>query len=107
MSRNRSLYGSLIAVAACVIVISGLRAAQSLVVPFLLAAFLSIILAPLLHWMQSKGIGTPVALLVIISGCILVGAWLCLSLGGSVNELAGHMSDVPALIDRKLQKMED
>ena len=42
--------------AALIVVIAGLRAAQSLVVPFLIAAFIAVVCAPALQWLQRKGV---------------------------------------------------
>ena len=44
-------------VAACfVVVVAGMRAASSILVPFLLSMFIAIICAPPLFWMQRKGV---------------------------------------------------
>jgi AI-2 transport protein TqsA len=45
---------SLVKFAAFIIIVAGMKSATLLVVPFLLAAFLSIICAPPLFWMQKK-----------------------------------------------------
>jgi predicted PurR-regulated permease PerM len=44
----------LIVFAAFVIVVSGLKMASSLVVPFLLAVFIAMIVSPLLAWLKSR-----------------------------------------------------
>ena len=48
----------LITAAALVIVIAGLRLSVGIVVPFLLAIFITIICAPPLIWLKSKGLST-------------------------------------------------
>lgn len=106
MGHENSLLRYLMTLAACFIIIAGLRVAQGLVVPFLLAAFIAVILAPLLHWLEAKGIGTPVALLLIVSGCILISVWFSIAVGNSINEFSGRFVELPALIDEKVGELE-
>ncbi len=46
----------LIHLAAFVVVVAGIMAAKSILIPFLLASFLAIICAPPLYWLRSKGV---------------------------------------------------
>lgn len=61
----------LVNLAAFVIIIAGIMSAKSLILPFLLAAFLAIICGPPLYWLKSKGI--PPFLSVIILVLLLIG----------------------------------
>lgn len=65
----------LIPLAALVIIIAGLRAAVSIIVPFLMAIFLAIIATPALFWLQKKRIPTGIAV-VLISAVILIAGLL-------------------------------
>ncbi len=58
----------LLTIAAFVVVIAGMRAAVTIVVPFLLAAFIAIISAPPLFWLHRKGLPIWLALIIVISG---------------------------------------
>jgi predicted PurR-regulated permease PerM len=58
----------LITVAAFVIVVAGMRAAEKILVPFLLSAFLAIICATPLFWLRRKRVPTALALLIVIAG---------------------------------------
>jgi len=75
----------LISVACFVIIVAGMRAASSILVPFLLAVFISIICTPLLFWMQRKGIPNGLAVLSILIGIIAAGLLLTAFLGTSLN----------------------
>ena len=46
----------LLTAAAFVVVVAGMRAAESIVVPFLLSVFIAIISAPSLFWLERKGL---------------------------------------------------
>ena len=77
---------ALLAAAAFVVVVAGLKAASALVVPFLLAAFIAIICAPLLLWMQRKGLPAGVAVLLIILLLAVLLFLLALFVGSSLSD---------------------
>lgn len=60
----------IITIAAIVIVVAGMRAATVILVPFLLAVFISIISATPLFWLQRKGLPTWLALIAVILGIL-------------------------------------
>ena len=63
---------TLLAIAAFVIVVAGLKAAQALIVPFLLAAFVAVVCAPALLWLEEHGLPRALAMIVVIAA--IVGA---------------------------------
>lgn len=76
----------LITLAALVIVIAGMRAASSLLVPFLLALFLAVIIAPPLSWLKHKGLPGVLATLIVTAVFVLAGILLVLLVGSSLDE---------------------
>lgn len=82
----------LITAAALIIVIAGLRLSLEIVVPFLLAVFLTIICAPPLIWLKSKGLPTGLAMLLIVSGILVVGFLITSLIGSSVDEFSSKAS---------------
>jgi predicted PurR-regulated permease PerM len=91
MPDKQSAYRYLVTLACLVIVVAGMRAARTLLVPFSLAAFFAIILAPVLYWLRNKGVRTPVALLIILGTFTLVGASLLLLVGKSFNDFSDKL----------------
>jgi len=81
----------LIILASFIIVIAGMKAAESIVVPFLLAAFLSIIISPPFIWMQSKGVPKVLALLFIIVAFLAVLFLIGVLIGTSVNDFTYNL----------------
>jgi AI-2 transport protein TqsA len=77
---------ALIAVAAVVVIVAGIRSASPIFVPFLLAGFISLLCAPALFWLQERGLPTAIALLVVLLGLFGIGAALGSLLGTSINE---------------------
>ena len=91
------LQSVLLAAAAFVVVVAGLKAAQALVNPFLLAVFIAVISTPFIFWLESRGLARGLALLVVI--LVVVGVLLGLSVivGASVNDFT---NDLPRYTER-------
>lgn len=83
--------GGLMAFAAIIVIIAGIRAAADLIVPFLLALSIAILCLPPLTWMQRRRVPIAVAVLVlvivIVAGFIGVGFIIGHSIGSFVNDL--------------------
>jgi predicted PurR-regulated permease PerM len=77
----------LVSMAAFVVIVAGLRAAQGIVVPFLVASFLAIICLPPLQWFKEKGLPTWLALFAISAIIVVIGLAVVGVVGSSVNEL--------------------
>jgi predicted PurR-regulated permease PerM len=85
--------------AAVVIVLAGLKAAQSLIIPFLLALFLAIICTPAVSWLAKRKV--PVGLAVILIVIVLLGMFSGFGaiVGGSVNEFTAFAAQNQARFD--------
>ncbi|MGE3807375.1 MAG: AI-2E family transporter [Gemmataceae bacterium] len=81
----------LIVAAAFVVVIAGMRAAETIVVPFLLAIFLAVIGAPVLAWLRDRRVPT-VAALLLVAGALSIGVFLVvLLIGTSVADFSRNL----------------
>ena len=74
--------------AALVIVIAGMKYAASLLVPFLLSAFLAIISFPLMSLLQKKGLPKGVSLTLVMLLVIFVGLFLTFLIGSSITDFS-------------------
>ena len=63
----------LIGLASFVIIVAGMRAAASLITPFLMAAFIAIICIPPLLWLQSKKVPQFLAVIIVVLGILIIG----------------------------------
>lgn len=70
----------LLGAAAVVVLIAGLKAAADLVVPFLLAVFITIIAAPPMHWLERHRVPRFLALILVLAVVVAVAV----ALGGIV-----------------------
>jgi AI-2 transport protein TqsA len=94
---------SLVIGAAAVVVLAGLKAAQSLAIPFLLSLFLAIICAPVVSWLTRWKIPTGVAVLIVVLVLLAVFSGFGAVVGGSVNEFATFASQYQARFDGLLE----
>jgi predicted PurR-regulated permease PerM len=78
--------------AAFVIVVAGMKAASDIVVPLLLAVFISVIVAPLFLWLRRKRVPAAVALLLMILILVAIGI---LSAGLLRQSLVSFSQDLP------------
>jgi len=85
--------------AAFVVVIAGMRASSVILVPFLLSAFIAIISAPLMFWLQRKGFPAWLALLSVIS-LVLISVTLVSGLiGSSIRDFTANLPKFQAQLD--------
>lgn len=81
----------LVTLAAVVVIIAGIKTAQVLLVPFLLAFFISIICAGPFFWLQKHKVPPAVALLIVIS-VVMLGGFVVISLiGSSINDFTNEL----------------
>ncbi len=80
---------ALVILASVIIVVAGLRAASAIMVPLLVAVFVSLLSFPVLFWLLSKRMPSALAVsaTILVDLAVLAGAVLVVT--GSVNELAG------------------
>jgi AI-2 transport protein TqsA len=76
----------LIILASFVIVVAGMKAAESIIVPFLLAVFISIVTSPPFFWLQKKRIPKGIALLLVILFFLIVIFLIGVLIGTSVTD---------------------
>ena len=94
---------ALLIAASLIIVIAGLQAAKTLILPFLLAMFLAMVTLPLLNWMQDKKVPTPVAVLATLILALSIVVGLGVMIGGSVSQIG---DEIPKYRER-LEEMSD
>jgi predicted PurR-regulated permease PerM len=81
----------LLGAAAFVVVVAGMREAQSLLVPFLLSIFIAIVVAPLLAFLRSHRIPTLIAVAMIAMIIVAVGLLIGGLIGNSVDAFSQQL----------------
>jgi predicted PurR-regulated permease PerM len=83
--------------ASFVVIVAGMKAASSILVPFLLAAFIAIICAPLMLWLQRKKVPAGVAVLIVVTILLVTLSLVVLFVGTSLTDFT---SSIPAYQQR-------
>jgi len=81
----------LLKLAAVVIIIAGLISAKAIVIPILLAVFITILTSPLLIWLQDKGLNSGLALMGIMTMLILILGMLGVLVSASLNDFTMNL----------------
>lgn len=86
----------LLVAAAFIIVVAGMRAAESLLVPFFLSLFIAIICTPLLGFLKRFRIPTGIAIVLIVVMMIVVGFFIGAIVGSSINSFTSNIPEYQA-----------
>lgn len=81
----------LINLAAFIVLVAGIMAAKSILIPFLLASFLAIICAPPLYWLRKKNIPSILSILLLVLIIILVETVVATLITSSAVEFSRAM----------------
>ncbi len=78
-------------VAACIVIIAGMKAATVILVPFLLSAFIAIISAPPMFWLQRKGVPSVLAVFVVVVTTLGIVVLVGTLVGQSITDFTRDM----------------
>jgi AI-2 transport protein TqsA len=81
----------LLILASFIVVVAGMKAASSILVPFFLAVFISVICTPPLFWLQRKGVPKVLALVFILVAIMAVGLLLGALVSSSINSFLSSL----------------
>jgi AI-2 transport protein TqsA len=81
----------LVSVAAIVIIIAGINLAQSVVVLFLISVFLALLGTPPVLWLKEKRIPSGFAVLIVMSGMIIILILISIQIGSSVSSFTNEL----------------
>jgi AI-2 transport protein TqsA len=79
--------------ASFIIVVAGMKAASSILVPFFLAVFIAVICTPPLFWLQRKGVPKVLALVLILVAILVVGSLFGALIGPSLNNFLNSLPE--------------
>ena len=85
--------------AAVVVVLAGLKASQTLIIPFLLALFLAIICAPAVSWMTRHRVPVSISVLIVVVVLLALFSGFGAIVGSSVNEFTAFAAQYQARFD--------
>ena len=81
----------IVSLAAFVIIFAGAIYAKSIITPFLLALFISIICAQPISWLEKRNIPRWLALLIVITGMIILFSGFSFLIGETISSFSGNV----------------
>ncbi|WP_461481063.1 AI-2E family transporter [Porticoccus sp.] len=92
MNRESSpMARGIVIAAAFVVLVAGLKAAETLLVPFLLSVFIALIFSPLLAWLKRHRVPNAIAICLIIALVVLAGWLIGILVGASINDFRQNL----------------
>ncbi len=82
----------LVKIASLIIIFAGVIYAKSLITPFLLALFISIICEQPVSWLEKRKIPRGLALVIVILGMIILFSGFAFLIGGTISSFSGNLS---------------
>ncbi len=90
---NKSIEGyPIVDIAALIIIFAGVIYAKSIITPFLLALFISIICVQPISWLEKKRIPRWIALVIVILGMVVLFSAFAFLIGGALSSFSGNLS---------------
>lgn len=87
---------ALLVCAALIIILAGIKAASSIVVPFLLSVFIAMASHPIIKWMSRYRIPKGISVLLVILSIVVFGFMLAGLVGQSMNDFSAKMPQYKA-----------
>ncbi|MFT7561188.1 MAG: AI-2 transport protein TqsA [Flavobacteriales bacterium] len=86
MQQHSPIARFLVVLASFIIVVAGMKAAESLLVPFFLSLFIAVICSPPLIWLRNKGFPGWLALITVMSAIVVCSVIVGAIAGSSIND---------------------
>ncbi len=90
--------------ASMVVVIAGMRAAQKILVPFLLAVFVAIICMQPFNWLRRKKVPTAIALTLVVIGILSVSTIFLALVGTSLDRVTRDLGSYQERLEAKVDE---
>ncbi len=105
LNEARPVARFLVLSAAFVVVIAGMRAAESLLVPFLLSLFIAVIFSPPLAWLKKRGVPNGLAIVLVIGVIVIAGIAVGAVVGSSVKDFQGSLPEYRASLSENVNSV--
>ncbi len=102
---NGSALRIALGVASFIIIVAGMKAAATLIVPFLLSGFIAIICAPAINSLKSRGLPMWLALTIVVILIGLAGTVFISILGGSIHKFSTQLPEYQSRLQGDISKL--
>ena len=100
-----TLFRSCVIIASFVIIIAGLKAAQSIAAPFMVAVFVAITLSPFVLWMIRHKVPTIVAVLITVFMVLIVGAGAGTLIGTQIDDFTQKVPSYQERLENEVESL--
>ncbi len=107
LSENGSVLRIVLGLASFVVIVAGMKSAASIIVPFLLAAFIAILCAPLINSLKRRGIPMWLALTLVVIMVALSGAIIISILGSSIHNFSSQLPEYQTRLQLQITSMSN
>jgi len=90
-STKSTRIGILLTIAALVVIVAGMREAQEILLPFLIAVFLAVVSSPAVLWLTAKRVPRSLAVVLVVAAMVGVGTGIAALVGTSVNSFSRNI----------------
>ncbi len=97
----------LLTAAAFVVVVAGMRAAEPVIVPFLLSVFVAIIAAPPVFWLERRGLPKGLAMLAVLAALAAIGFAISALVGSSIRKFSRSLPTYKARLKEETTGLVD
>ena len=88
-----------------VVIVAGMRAADDILIPFVLSVFLAVICAGPVFWLESKRVPSWLAVLMVMAGVVGIGVSIGAMIGTSVNNFSQTLPRYEAKLQQELESV--
>ena len=92
----------LLSIAGFVILVAGMRAAEQILVPMLVAVFLAIISTYPVFWLREKKFPAPLAIFIVVMGVLSVGLGFISIIGTSLDDFSDAIPRYQARLTQEM-----
>lgn len=104
-TKNNTIYKTILTISGLIIIFSGLKIADKIIVPFLLSMFIALISFPLLKFFQSKKISTPISVTLVLITIISISLSIAALIGTSLNSFRKSLPTYQEKISTEIDKI--
>ena len=97
---------TVLALAGLVVIFAGIKYAETIVVPFVLALFLATIAAGPVSWLRSKRIPNAIAISMVVAGLVLVLAGFAALFTNAANDFADRQDDYQLRVSELMERSD-
>lgn len=92
----------LVGIASLIVILAGLKAAEAIVIPIMLALFIGIICTPPLHFLTRKKVPPVLAILIIMAFLVVFGGLLGLVVGNAIDSFISRLPDYQRRLEAEM-----